>query len=284
MKNIQKTLRKIAIPNTTLCCIDCLNYKLSIRALEYCLRLCHFERVIFFTDRAFNLNDINVVTISAINTKEQYSRFVIKELNKYINTDFVLMIQYDGFIINPHAWTDEFLKYDYIGAKWQWYNDGFRVGNGGFSFRSRRLLKALSDEAVKIDSVEYGEDTLICRTYRGFLENKYGIKFAPEFLADKFSYERAEPQGLPFGFHGLYNMGRYITIGTLKDFVNNLSPQTLKSIEALELGISYHKSGQLKEAEIVYRKILEVKPDHKDALTLLKAIQTSRMKGGRNKD
>ena len=24
----------------------------------------------------------------------------------------------DGHIVNPHLWTNEFLKYDYIGAPW----------------------------------------------------------------------------------------------------------------------------------------------------------------------
>ncbi|RJQ19460.1 MAG: hypothetical protein C4560_06075, partial [Nitrospiraceae bacterium] len=224
--------------------------------------------------------------IPAISAKEEYSRFVIKELVKYIDTDFVLMVQYDGFILNPDAWTDEFQKYDYIGAKWHWYNDGHNVGNGGFSLRSRRLLQALSDDSINADSVEYGEDSLICRTYRDLLENKYGIKFAPEILADRFSYERSGFTGAhPFGFHGLFNMWRYIPPQHLQDFINELSPRTLQAVETTELGLHYQKTGQLKEADIVFSRILQYYPQHPEARRALEMIRPQTQKtaiSGRN--
>lgn len=275
----------IKIPDTTLCCIDCYNHELAIRAIVHCLQMCNFEKAIFLTNKEYDLENIDVITIPTISTKEQYSMFVIKELNKYIDTDFVLMIQYDGFIINPGSWTSEFQKYDYIGAKWWWYTDGYNIGNGGFSLRSKRLLQALMDESINASSVEYGEDTLICRTYRGLLENKYGIKFAPEFIADRFSFERSEPVSETFGFHGLYNMWRFIMPEYLEDFLKALFPQTLKSIEAIELGINYQELGRSKEAEIVYRKILEFYPDHQKAISLLKEIEQpaiKKNKTGRN--
>jgi glycosyltransferase involved in cell wall biosynthesis/MoaA/NifB/PqqE/SkfB family radical SAM enzyme/predicted SAM-dependent methyltransferase len=287
----EKGSGKVNIPSTTLCCIDCYNHQLSIRALEYSMRQCGFDRVVFFTDREFDLEEIEVVKIPTITTKQQYSWFVLKELNKHVHTDFVLMVQYDGFIINPEAWTSEFQKYDYTGAKWHWYNDGYNVGNGGFSLRSKRLLQSLDDTvnnngiSMDSDSLTYGEDSFICRTYRGLLEDKYSIKFAPEFIADRFSYERSEPVGRPFGFHGLFNMWRYITPEYLTDFVNTLSPHTLKSIEALELGVNYHNAGRLKEAETVYRKILEFHPDHQEALSMLKTLKQpvqTKTKTGRN--
>jgi glycosyltransferase involved in cell wall biosynthesis len=271
---------RLTSPSTTLVCIDCINHDLSIKAIEHCLSVCNFDRTIFFTDRDFSLGSgIDIIKIPPISTKEEYSRFVIKELNNYIYTDFVLMIQYDGFIINPDAWTDEFLKYDYIGAKWHWYHDGFNIGNGGFSLRSKRLMQALMDESINASSVEYGEDTLICRTYRSLLENKYGIKFAPEALADRFSYERSQFTGHhPFGFHGLFNMWRYLKSEYLPDLINNLSPRTLGTIEALELGMNYHNGGQFKESKIVCRKILEFHPDHPQALAMLKTIQQPALK------
>ncbi len=43
---------------------------------------------------------------------------MIKRINSYVATPFALVIQYDGFILNPDAWRDEFLDYDYIGAPW----------------------------------------------------------------------------------------------------------------------------------------------------------------------
>lgn len=264
----------LVIPNTTLCCIDCYNNALSIKALRRCLKLCRFEKVIFLTDREHDLENIEVILIPGIQDKKQYSAFIIKELYKYIPTGFVLMIQYDGFIVKPDVWSDEFQQYDYIGATWFWYNDGFNVGNGGFSLRSKRLLNALSNNDIVLDSLEYGEDTFICRTYRSYLELKYDIKFAPEHIADRFSYERSEPASNTFGFHGLYNMWRYIKPDKLQSFINLLSPRTLNSVEALDLGMNYQKRGHFIEAEIIYRKILEHHPENTDVQALLNAIQT----------
>jgi len=105
------------------------------------LDLCEFERILFFTDREYHLENIDVTTITTITTKEGYSRFVIKDLNKHINSDFALLIQWDGYIVNPLVWNPKFQDYDYIGAKWWWYSDGHNVGNGGFSLRSKTPFK-----------------------------------------------------------------------------------------------------------------------------------------------
>jgi hypothetical protein len=265
---------KLLIPNTTLCSIDCYNQELSIKALKHCLKLCHFEKAIFLTDREHDVENIEVKVIPSIQDKKQYSAFIIKELDKYIHTEFVLMIQYDGFIVNPDVWSEEFRQYDYIGAKWWWYYDGLNVGNGGFSLRSKRLLNALRNNDIVLDSLKYGEDTFICRTNRRYLEKKYDIKFAPEHIADRFSYEHSETVCKPFGFHGLFNMWRYIKPDKLQSFIHLLSPKTLNSIEARELGMNYQAGGRFFEAEIIYRKILEHHPENTEVQSLLNTIQT----------
>lgn len=145
-----------------------------------------------------------------INSIEEYSYFMMKELYKYIETDYVLIVQYDGFILNPDAWTDEFLEYDYIWAPW-WYTDSHNVGNWGFSLRSKKLLELLATDRNLIQL--HPEDHHICRTYWEYLISKW-IRFAPEELAKKFSIEWSlTPPILPvkywskwtneFGFHGL---------------------------------------------------------------------------------
>jgi len=268
------TSKNTSLRNTTLCCIDCNNYELSIPAIRHCLQFFEFNKVLFFTDKEFNLENISVVKIPKITTKEQYSLFVLKELKRYIDTDFILIIQWDGFIANPDSWTTEFQNYDYIGAKWFWYSDGFNVGNGGFSLRSKRLLQALSEDTVPvtIESLKYGEDTFICRLYRRLLENKYGIKFAPEAIADKFSYERSEPSDNPFGFHGLFNMWRYVKDEKVEDFIEILTPHVLNSIEAIELVQTYNMLGQKKHALALCRRILKYYPSKREARSLLNVI------------
>lgn len=130
---------------------------------------------------------------------EEYSFFMANGKLK-IETDFVLIAQMDGFIINPSAWSDDFLKYDYIGAPWP---DGI-VGNGGFCLRSKKLLDALKDiSKIFSDERYHPEDLYICKTKRNLLETEYGIKFAPFEVANRFSVENRPYMG-QFGFHGKY--------------------------------------------------------------------------------
>lgn len=125
------------------------------------------------------------------------------ELGSYVGADFVLLVQWDGFIVNPHLWDKEFLKYDYIGAPWprQWPNRIARVGNGGFSLRSKKLLN--QNVPATFDYKE-PEDNILCLHNRIYLQ-KNGIKFAPVEVAARFALENDVEENQPknsFGFHG----------------------------------------------------------------------------------
>ncbi len=131
---------------------------------------------------------------------EDYSYFMIKELNKYVDTKYVLIIQHDGFILNPLAWSEKFLDYDYIWAPWR-YNDDNNVGNWWFSLRSKKLLETLANDSHI--SEFHPEDHHICRTYGDYLKAKW-IKFAPEDIAKNFSIEWSlKPPALPVKFWSL---------------------------------------------------------------------------------
>jgi len=189
----------VQIPATTLCCIDCRDYELAAYALSRCLERCRFPRVLFFTDADMHVEGVETVRIDRISSTDAYSHFMIKDLDRYISTDFALMVQYDGFILNADCWSPGFQHYDYVGARWP-ADHWMSVGNGGFSLRSKRLLQALQDpEVLAADP----EDVAICRTYRLLLEEKYGIQFAPEEVAVGFSFETVPSECATFGFHGL---------------------------------------------------------------------------------
>lgn len=193
--------RKAAVRNTTLCCIDCSYHDLALRAIRECTKRCTFDRVLFLTDRKIDAPGVEVAQIPKIASVQGYSRFVIKDLLPYVDTEFVLIVQYDGYVINAGAWTERFQEYDYVGARWA-SRERYSVGNGGFSLRSRRLLLALQDERI---SDEHPEDVTICVRHRDFLEENHGIRFAPEAVADRFSFEEVPGPGT-FGFHGLSHL------------------------------------------------------------------------------
>jgi hypothetical protein len=197
---------------------------------------------------------------------------VIKELGRYIETSHVLLIQWDGFVVNPMSWNDEFLDYDYIGARWGWLTDGHAVGNGGFSLRSKRLLEALGDPHIA--ELE-PEDVAICRTYRAYLESAHGIRFAPEGVADRFAFEATYPTGLPFGFHGLFNFWLFFQKRDLEVFLAMATPAILGSLQCMQLAKNLAELKRTEEALMISKRILGAHPAHAEARKLLSALEDS---------
>ena len=194
-----------SLPSVTLIIVDCVDYKRAKKAFFHCLTQFNFGSAKFLTDTDDPDNE-HIVKIPKISNKRDYSKFIILELDKYFDTPHVLLIQYDGFILNPSLWSSSFLEYDYIGAPWPrkllYPNmpENFNVGNGGFSLRSKRLCTLLS----KATGDTHPEDVIICQYLRPKLET-LGIKFAPLEVAAKFSIKnRIEglDQTRTFGQHG----------------------------------------------------------------------------------
>ncbi len=208
------------LPNVTLLGIDCVDAKRLQRALDISTECLEFSNVKLLTSLA--INDSRLVPIPTLESIDEYSKFCIKDLNQYVNTDFVLLIQHDGFVLNPNKWSEEFLQYDYIGAVWPvgpWAGDDFPkelygqniVGNGGFSLRSKKFLEISSRLFVEGKILNYQpEDIALCVWYRELLE-KEGVVFAPASIAQKFSYnikDKNTSWSGEFGFHGLKDSNR----------------------------------------------------------------------------
>jgi len=200
-----------SLPSVTLCCVDCAYHDLAAEALKASLSACAFGDAVFISDRDCQVPGVRFAKIAPIASSAAYSNFMIHQLHEHIRTDFVLVIQYDGFVLNPGAWDPAFLDYDYAGAAMR-VGDGLIVGNGGFSLRSRKLLHALRDDAeVRNYDATRGvslEDVAICSSFRRRLEGVHGIRFAPPAVADRFAAGRTLPTRRSFGFHGLVHLVR----------------------------------------------------------------------------
>jgi glycosyltransferase involved in cell wall biosynthesis len=181
-----ESFKHLHLPTVTLVIVDSVNKDRAMKAVEESTKDIQFGKVLILTDQ-------NIPTIEA------YSRFMMKELHKHIETEHALIIQHDGYVKDYKGWNNEYLQYDYIGAPW-WYKDGKNVGNGGFSLRSLKLLRATAADELR---ETHPEDHHICRTYRRHLESK-GMKFAPEAVAERFSVEGTKTTHYTgqFGFHG----------------------------------------------------------------------------------
>jgi len=242
------------LPGVTLCCVDTANHALAARALRRSAIGIRFARSLFITDRRVDEPGIEVRTIAPLTSRDDYSRFVLASLLDHVDTPHVLLVQWDGYALNAAAWRTDFLDCDYIGAKWFWAPEGQRVGNGGFSLRSRRLLEALRDPRIVLTEAE---DVTICRTFRTLLEREHAIRFATESQADRFAFEAAYPIGLPFGFHGLYNFCRVVPEDELTALVVHFTPAIARSPQLAQLGRNCLALGQWRAAAAIFQRILD---------------------------
>ena len=193
------------LSNITLISIDCLNPLMAFKALTYSCRELEFYDTILFTSQDVPSGECTVIKIPPITSLEEYSAFCIEKLAGYIESDFMLTIHADGFIINPYLWSDDFLDYDYIGAPWPadapWCTKS-RVGNGGFSLRSRRFMKIASE----LEETYRHEDILLTNFCHDIFIAA-GCRYAPVEVAMKFALEAKIPEceynlDNCFGFHG----------------------------------------------------------------------------------
>ena len=200
---------QLNLAGVTLCCLDTAYHPLAALALRTTLSGCDFGGAMFLSDRDCRIDGVRFVAVDRVASVADYSNFMVHRLHEHVETGHVLVIQYDGFVLNPQAWDARFLDYDYIGPAVR-LPDGSAGGIGGFSLRSRRLLNALRD-APEIQSYDakreaFAEDVAICCVFRRVLEERYGIRFAPGDVADRFAAEAIVPTAGSFGFHNLMHL------------------------------------------------------------------------------
>jgi hypothetical protein len=244
---------QLDLSDVTVCAVDSVNVALTARALHLSMVQCKFADAILFTHATVH-GGFRTEKIPRVRSTAQYSSFCFKQLPTFIETPFVLIVQWDGYLVNPGAWSPVFRQYDYIGARWPSVKDGWSVGNGGFSLRSRKFLSALTQPRFALD-VSLNSDWVVCRSYRPELERDYGVRFAPEHVADLFSHETAAPSGPTFGFHGLQNMWRYVDDGEMVKFISFLNADVCRTEAYARLILAYFDLGSVQPLSALYLKM-----------------------------
>ncbi len=217
---------KLHLPQVTLVAVTGIDIKKTLYALWRSQISIMFKRVLLITDNKLDFYskkiEVELTDNYILDSIDAYSKFIVFELYKHIDTEFVLIVQADGYVLHSKKWNNNFLEYDYIGAPWRIKQDAYidpfenhqRVGNGGFSLRSTKLLKTPLSHNVEWDINHnnfynhmginsQAEDGIICIHNRHIYE-KAGNNFAPLKIALKFSCEQkvSEYTGeLTFGYH-----------------------------------------------------------------------------------
>jgi len=211
--------------DVTLVAIDFERHKLTRWAIEQTLQHIDAREIVTISDQEIYPGE-RLIKVSSVRDMIEYNTVMLKGVNGLVTSGHALYVQYDGFAIRGSQWTDDFLKYDYIGAPWPDHPEGKNVGNGGFSLRSTRLLEACQDPEVQLlpEHNYISEDATICRNFRPMLEQRHGIQFAPTPLARQFSYEvgPTPPAGVSFGVHGLWNVMFFAPRLIVEIFVDDL--------------------------------------------------------------
>jgi hypothetical protein len=194
---------------------------LSLPAIRRTLRVPSIGKLYLLSDAPFYPGAI-FHKIAPIRSLNEYSNLVLRLLPEIVDEEKFFIIQWDGMPVAPQRWDEEFLAYDYIGAPWlNWRGSGeARVGNGGFSLRSRRLLDAIRSLGICVDPADPNhtpEDVLICDVYRHRLEQQE-LRFAPVEVAQRFSYESGSDPASAFGFHSTFNFPLFFSEDELLGF------------------------------------------------------------------
>jgi hypothetical protein len=222
----------LLLPDVTLIAVSSVELDETLLALSISSNEIEFGEIQFLTSESIAPTNpkIKAVLIPKLDFLG-YSKFILQDLYRYVQTSHCLVIQADGFVLNPDRWQPKFLEYDYIGAPWpekltlhptQQILDmkQNQVGNGGFSLRSKKLLEETAK--VDFDSLAFpslSEDLIIGH----FLLDQMlgaGIKFPSPELAAQFSVESPEAAfgqnpSTSFGFHGK----------ALRDHIFKLAPR-----------------------------------------------------------
>mgnify|MGYP001558848937 CR=1 FL=1 len=207
----------VPLPTVDLVAVACTKVPETIEAMRKSQAQFKFTHSILLTHEDIQAEGIDVIKIDKLDYKG-YNEFIAMKLWQYIGSDYVLLVQNDSWILDGSKWREEWFKFDYIGSAWPIPPEDdkisyrtpkgelVRVGNGGFSFRSRKLLRAPTILGLEFTDKDTGfphEDGMLCVHYRDELK-KAGIKFAPLEVAIKFSRELDIPELIDkdtFGFH-----------------------------------------------------------------------------------
>lgn len=233
-------MEKLKLPDITLItiCGTMKHVPISKVSLHHCQKYVEFgDTLLFSTEDDEEFKTVKIPKLDFC----MYNQFCVEELVKHIKTDYCLIVQEDSSITGPSFWSDDFLNFDYIGSPWPMYN--FRVGNGGFSLRSKKFLEASAKLKYTGDAhlmagfaanqfsqgLSTPEDFYLCYIKQDELLRR-GVRFADPETAYQFAVEyqgRGYLEGQEhrgewivktfdpmdvntyesFGFHGRFNVG-----------------------------------------------------------------------------
>src|SRR5665647_302745 len=95
---------KIDLTDVTVCAVDSANVRPAAMALNRSAARCRFADSVLFSHEPAS-GSFRTIRTDKIESTTAYSHFVFKRLPMVIETPFVLVVQWDGFVIDPVSYT-----------------------------------------------------------------------------------------------------------------------------------------------------------------------------------
>lgn len=198
---------KLQLPSVTLICADCVDAGRAAKVIELCKSKVDFGDVKLLTHIPISYE--HKVKIPPLNSLIAYSIFMLTKFYEYIDTEHCLLVQRDGWVLNPSSWNNDWLKNHYTAPLFMQYN---KCGSGGFSLRSKQMMEEIAKtempewdwtdkQAYEIQStLPYYEDGVCSLVERGGKYKIASLEQAADFgqggnRDSKYFRER------PFGWH-----------------------------------------------------------------------------------
>lgn len=201
---------KLALPQVTLFCADCVDADRAVDVLEKCRAVIDFGAVKLLTSRPTDYP--HKIAIAPLTSLVAYSIFMLKHAADFVETAHFLVVQWDGYVINVESWNPNWLTLDYIGPLYQQYPI---VGSGGFSLRSRKIMTRIGQFVPEWDGTAKDADR-VQATLGSYEDGVVSLARRPQLEEEGFKYATVEQAAAfaqggnndprwhverPFGFH-----------------------------------------------------------------------------------
>ncbi len=245
--------KSLRLPEVTLVCVQPRVPVLGVATLQHCMRDIDFAQVLLFTDPDALSQAPEGIELKGLRLESPaaHADFMLRGLVHYLQTSHVLIVQWNGFVLDASQWDPAFQLYDHVCAPVEPGTSAFGARQTSFSLQSRRLLQAMQDPAMLIRA---SENHFLPHDNRQRLEQVHDVRFAPTELARRFSFDHLRPDGATLGFQGLHNLPRVLRPDALRRLVRSLPDELLAGQAGQMLCAGLISQGQLVIAQMIIER------------------------------
>ena len=196
-------------------------HELATMALQHWTRRINFKEVLVFSDKNLLSGSKWVPVKPLTDINRDYGDIMVRGMWPFLNSEYMILINWDTLLRDQNLWSAEFFDYDYIGSMWPWqapHNDN--PDHCGISWRSSKLLQAMRYPAVEsvTDAVPYH----ISHQLEQLMRNRFQIRMAEQEMNRRFVHELSGSDASnAFAVRGLWNIIKSFSRDVSESYIVN---------------------------------------------------------------